>query len=190
MRGPDQLRAGAARRRGRRARPGPTAWSAAGSPTPRRSPSRTGAGWSRALAANWRAHSGSGTGPRARRVHDHRGRREVHLRDEPMRLGAAPRGGWAATRARTATASREEAHDWSYGRAGFPLYCTHCSFMNEIAADPLDRLSASTRATRRRTSTAIRASGTGTRTRPTSRRGSLGAIRADEGVSRASATSC
>ena len=24
-----------------------------------------------------------------------------------------------------------EAHDWSYGREGFPLYCTHCSFMNE-----------------------------------------------------------
>ena len=24
-----------------------------------------------------------------------------------------------------------EAHDWSYGRKGFPLYCTHCSFMNE-----------------------------------------------------------
>ena len=24
-----------------------------------------------------------------------------------------------------------QAHDWSYGRAGFPLYCTHCSFMNE-----------------------------------------------------------
>jgi hypothetical protein len=24
-----------------------------------------------------------------------------------------------------------EAHDWSFGRKGFPLYCTHCSFMNE-----------------------------------------------------------
>ena len=24
-----------------------------------------------------------------------------------------------------------QAHDWSYGREGFPLYCTHCSFMNE-----------------------------------------------------------
>ena len=23
------------------------------------------------------------------------------------------------------------AHDWSYGRTGFPLYCTHCAFMNE-----------------------------------------------------------
>ena len=25
----------------------------------------------------------------------------------------------------------DEAHDWSYGREGFPLYCTHCAFMNE-----------------------------------------------------------
>jgi len=25
----------------------------------------------------------------------------------------------------------KSAHDWSYGREGFPLYCTHCSFMNE-----------------------------------------------------------
>jgi hypothetical protein len=25
----------------------------------------------------------------------------------------------------------QAAHDWSYGREGFPLYCTHCSFMNE-----------------------------------------------------------
>ena len=26
----------------------------------------------------------------------------------------------------------EKAHDWSYGREGFPLYCTHCAFMNEL----------------------------------------------------------
>jgi hypothetical protein len=25
----------------------------------------------------------------------------------------------------------QAAHDWSYGREDFPLYCTHCSFMNE-----------------------------------------------------------
>ena len=61
-----------------------------------------------------------------------------------------------------------EAHDWSYGRKDFPLYCTHCSFMNEKlpiewSGYPLypshppkdfDR---------------TRASGTGTRTRRTSR---------------------
>ena len=26
----------------------------------------------------------------------------------------------------------EEEHDWSYNRKGFPIYCTHCTFMNEI----------------------------------------------------------
>ena len=31
--------------------------------------------------------------------------------------------GWGVT---------DEAHDWSYGRKGFPLYCTHCAFMNEL----------------------------------------------------------
>ena len=25
-----------------------------------------------------------------------------------------------------------EPHPWSYNREGFPLYCTHCAFMNEI----------------------------------------------------------
>ena len=34
----------------------------------------------------------------------------------------------------------DEAHDWSYGREGFPLYCTHCAFMNETLPDQLDRL--------------------------------------------------
>ena len=31
-----------------------------------------------------------------------------------------------------AYAVTDEAHDWSYGRKGFPIYCTHCSFMNEL----------------------------------------------------------
>ena len=31
--------------------------------------------------------------------------------------------GWGVT---------DKAHDWSYGRKGFPLYCTHCAFMNEL----------------------------------------------------------
>ena len=26
----------------------------------------------------------------------------------------------------------EEEHDWAYNRKGFPIYCTHCTFMNEI----------------------------------------------------------
>jgi hypothetical protein len=30
--------------------------------------------------------------------------------------------GWGVT---------DDAHSWSYEREGFPLYCTHCAFMNE-----------------------------------------------------------
>ena len=26
----------------------------------------------------------------------------------------------------------EEEHDWAYNRKGFPIYCTHCTFMNEM----------------------------------------------------------
>ena len=47
-----------------------------------------------------------------------------------MRIGAAAvadgalrQGGLGVT---------DSAHEWSYEREGFPLYCTHCSFMNEI----------------------------------------------------------
>ena len=61
----------------------------------------------------------------------------------------------------------EEEHDWAYDRKGFPIYCTHCTFMNEILpihwigypvypSDPPG------------TSITIPAPGTGTRTRPTS----------------------
>ena len=34
----------------------------------------------------------------------------------------------------------EGEHDWAYGRKGFPIYCTHCTFMNEILSITLDRL--------------------------------------------------
>jgi DNA-binding transcriptional ArsR family regulator len=56
-----------------------------------------------ALAATWRAHSTSG------------GQRLWRNR----RYGP---DGWGVT---------DEAHSWSYGREGFPLYCTHCAFLNE-----------------------------------------------------------
>ena len=26
----------------------------------------------------------------------------------------------------------EGEHDWAYNRKGFPIYCTHCTFMNEM----------------------------------------------------------
>jgi hypothetical protein len=83
----------------------------------------------KALAATWRAHSTSGVGPKP-------GAFEIAEDDEKLTFTMNPCGsgqrlwrnrrygpeGWGVT---------DGAHDWSYGRAGFPLYCTHCSFMNE-----------------------------------------------------------
>ena len=43
------------------------------------------------LAATWRAHSCSGRRSQPRQLHDHRGRREGDLHDEPVRLGPATR---------------------------------------------------------------------------------------------------
>jgi hypothetical protein len=81
------------------------------------------------LAATWRAHSGSGVG-------EHPGAFTITEDDEKVtftmnpcgsgqrlvRRGIYEQGGYGRTR---------EAHDWSYGRKDFPLYCTHCTFMNE-----------------------------------------------------------
>ena len=61
----------------------------------------------------------------------------------------------------------EEEHDWSYNRKGFPIYCTHCTFMNEILPIQWIGYPGSIRATHPRTSTAIPAPGTGTRIRRT-----------------------
>ena len=93
----------------------------------------------KSLAATWRAHSTSGVGPKP-------GAFEIAEDDEKLtftmnpcgsgqrlwRLGRYGEDGWGVT---------DEAHDWSYGREGFPLYCTHCAFMNEALPDPLDRIS-------------------------------------------------
>jgi hypothetical protein len=84
-----------------------------------------------AIAATWRAHSTSGTGP-------HPGAFTVEEDDEKLTFTMNPCGsgqrmwqrglyegpdGYGRTR---------RAHAWSYGREGFPLYCTHCTFMNEL----------------------------------------------------------
>jgi len=120
------------------------------------------------LAATWRAHSTSGAGRFP-------GRFSISEDDEKFTFSMHPcgsgqrlvlRGGYEGDRAFGRT---EEAHDWSYGRAGFPLYCTHCTFMNELlplrwigyALYPSHPPGDSNR---------IRASGTGTRIRPPSRR--------------------
>src|SRR3954452_23853943 len=81
------------------------------------------------LAATWRAHSTSGVGPNP-------GAFEIAEDDEKLTFTMNPCGsgqrlwrnrrygpdGWGVT---------DEAHSWSYEREGFPLYCTHCAFMNE-----------------------------------------------------------
>ena len=83
----------------------------------------------RSLAATWRAHSTSGVGPKP-------GAFEIAEDDEKLTFTMNPCGsgqrlwrnrrygpdGWGVT---------DEAHSWSYGRKDFPLYCTHCAFMNE-----------------------------------------------------------
>ena len=83
-----------------------------------------------ALAATWRAHSCSGTGP-------HPGAFTITEDDEKFTFEMNPCGsGQRLVRmgryeGPNALGVTRSAHDWSYGREGFPLYCTHCSFMNE-----------------------------------------------------------
>ena len=82
------------------------------------------------LAATWRAHSASGVGPNPGSFTMTEDEEKVTFSMNPcgsgqrlVRNGAyegLPGGG------RT-----QEAHDWSFQRKDFPLYCTHCSFMNE-----------------------------------------------------------
>ena len=84
----------------------------------------------RALAATWRAHSTSGVGPSP-------GAFEISEDDEKLTFTMNPCGsGQRLVRngryeGEDAFGVTREAHDWSYGRKGFPLYCTHCTFMNE-----------------------------------------------------------
>ena len=82
------------------------------------------------LAATWRAHSCSGVGPNPGSFTITEDEEKVTFTMNPcgsgqrlVRNGAyegLPDGG-----------GTREAHDWSFERKGFPLYCTHCSFMNE-----------------------------------------------------------
>jgi hypothetical protein len=84
-----------------------------------------------ALAATWRAHSTSGVGPDA-------GQFTVEEDDEKFTFVLGPCGSGA----RLVRLGRyegpdgygvtQEAHDWSFNREGMPIYCTHCTFMNEL----------------------------------------------------------
>jgi hypothetical protein len=84
-----------------------------------------------ALAATWRAHSTSGTGP-------HPGAFTIEEDDEKFTFRMNPCGSGQRLWRRGMYGGEDpygvtrEAHDWSYDRAGFPLYCTHCTFMNEL----------------------------------------------------------
>jgi hypothetical protein len=81
------------------------------------------------LAATWRAHSAGGVG-------EHPGRFTITEDDEKVTFTMNPCGSGQRLVRRGLYESAgygrtREAHDWSYGRRDFPLYCTHCSFMNE-----------------------------------------------------------
>lgn len=82
-----------------------------------------------ALAATWRAHSTSGVGPKPGAFEISEDEEKLTFTINPcgsgqrlVRLGRYGEGGFGTT---------DAAHSWSYGREGFPLYCTHCAFMNE-----------------------------------------------------------
>ena len=83
-----------------------------------------------ALAATWRAHSCSGTGPAP-------GAFTISEDDEKVTFAMNPCGSgqrlWrtGAYEGEAAYGLTREAHDWSYDRKDFPIYCTHCTFMNE-----------------------------------------------------------
>ena len=84
-----------------------------------------------ALAATWRAHSTSGVGPSP-------GRFTIEEDDEKFTFRMNPCGSgqrrWrrGLYKGENAYGVTREAHDWSYGREQFPLYCTHCTLMNEL----------------------------------------------------------
>ncbi len=83
-----------------------------------------------AIAASWRAHSCTGTGP-------HPGPFSITEDGEKFTFAMNPCGsGQRLVRmgryeGPDALGVTPAAHDWSYGREGFPLYCTHCPFTNE-----------------------------------------------------------
>jgi hypothetical protein len=83
-----------------------------------------------ALAATWRAHSTSGKGPNP-------GSFTIEEDEEKFTFYLHPCGSGGRLVLRgmyegaDAYGTTDTAHDWSFGRSNFPLYCTHCTFMNE-----------------------------------------------------------
>jgi hypothetical protein len=85
----------------------------------------------KALAATWRAHSTSGVGPEPGAFTIEEDDEKFTFRMNPCGSGQRlwRRGMYSGENAYGVT---RQAHDWSYGRENFPLYCTHCAFMNEL----------------------------------------------------------
>lgn len=83
------------------------------------------------LARTWRAHSISGTGKSPASFSVSEDDEKFTFRMSPCGSGQrlVIRGRYEGERAYARTT---EAHSWTYGQADFPIYCTHCSFMNEI----------------------------------------------------------
>ena len=82
------------------------------------------------LAATWRAHSCSGVGPNPGSFTITEDEEKVTFAMHPCGSGQRLVLNGAYTGLPDGGRTRE-AHDWSFDRADFPLYCTHCSFMNE-----------------------------------------------------------
>ena len=82
------------------------------------------------LAATWRAHSCSGVGPNPGSFTITEDVEKVTFSMNPCGSGQrlVRNGAYEGLPGGGVT---QEAHDWSFQRKGLPLYCTHCSFMNE-----------------------------------------------------------
>ncbi|RJP78240.1 MAG: hypothetical protein C4522_13275 [Desulfobacteraceae bacterium] len=83
------------------------------------------------LAKSWRAHScfGAGEHPATFRITEDHDKFTFHL--EPCASGARLwKRGWYEN-GKGGRVSESE-HAWTYNRKGFPYYCIHCPFLNEI----------------------------------------------------------
>src|SRR4051794_37399878 len=76
--------------------------------------------------------------PEPRRVHDHRGRREAHVRDEPVRLGAAARA-QRALRRRRRVRHHERGARLELRSQGLPALLHALHVHERVASDRVDR---------------------------------------------------
>lgn len=85
----------------------------------------------RGLAATWRAHSGSGGGANPGSFTIEEDGEKFTFKMNPCGSGQRlwRNGAYEGEHPLTKT---ERSHTWTFGRANFPVYCTHCAFMNDI----------------------------------------------------------